>query len=142
MKFITFDVTNTLIKVASSVGHQYNKILLKSNSNFHLETNVSNKVFGKLFKEQNIKHPGYGFKEGMSSRHWWSVITKQVILENYKNNHVQNRPSESDLEVAANLIFDEFCMKEYWLKYDNCSEFQFFKKKLNSNYLRVSISSV
>lgn len=118
MKIITFDVTNTLIKVALGVGQQYNKALLKSKFGA-LNVELTDKSFRRLFKQQNQRFPGYGFGQGMSSRHWWSLLSKEVIRENWR---VHRKPvlSEEELEVAANILFDEFCLKDYWQKFEHC----------------------
>lgn len=124
MKFITFDVTNTLIKVASGVGQQYNKILMQSKFNsIRLDNDLTNRMFSRLFKEQNIKYPGYGYSQGMSSRTWWSIITKEIIHENAKQQGIANKLCEDDIEVATNLIFDEFCQQKYWQRYKNCGKY-------------------
>lgn len=123
IKVLTFDVTNTLIKVASDVGHQYNHILMKSKFNLELDKDLTNKNFRRLFKEQNVLYPGYGYRQGMSSRNWWSLITKQVIKANFEHHKHEYKLSEDDLDVASNLIFDEFCLKQYWETFDNCGNF-------------------
>ena len=63
MKCITFDVTNTLIKVTGSVGQQYSKILLEK-FNYKLDEELTNSKFKKLFLEQNKKLPSFGYKYG------------------------------------------------------------------------------
>lgn len=122
MKIITFDITNTLIKVSGSVGRQYNHILLGSKYKLYLDKDLANKNFKKLFKEQNEKYPGYGFSKGMSSRHWWSMITTKLIKENFKHHKSEKKFSDGDIEIMANIIFDEFCSKKYWQTYENCSK--------------------
>ena len=123
MKIVTFDLTNTLIKVATGVGQQYNKILMKSKFNINLDKELTNSSFRRLFKEQNDKYPGYGYSQGMSSRKWWSIICKDIIKLNYEHQKLENKLSNDDLEIAANLIFDEFCLKEYWQTYNNCGKY-------------------
>lgn len=127
MKIITFDITNTLIKVSGSVGHQYNKILLDSRYKFNLDKDLANKNFRKLFKEQNQKYPGYGFSKGMSSRHWWSMITTKLIEENFKYYTPEKKFSDDDVRRMSNIIFDEFSSAEYWHTYENCSKYTFSK---------------
>lgn len=119
MKIITFDVTNTLIKVALGVGQQYNKVLLKSKFGVYLDKELTDTNFRRLFKQQNQSLPGYGFRQGMSSRHWWNLLSKQLIRENWR---VHRKPvlSEEELDVAANILFDEFCRKDYWQKFEHC----------------------
>jgi FMN phosphatase YigB (HAD superfamily) len=64
IKCITFDVTNTLIKVNKSVGYQFSRIIKKHQkySTYNLNIDNANSNFKVLFKEQNEKYPGYGFQ--------------------------------------------------------------------------------
>jgi FMN phosphatase YigB (HAD superfamily) len=120
MKTITFDVTNTLIRVAFGVGQQYNRILLKSKFGVCLDKDLTNKSFRRLFKEQNAQLPGYGYRAGLSSRAWWALLSKQVIRENQRVHQGKPLLTEKQLDAAADLLFNEFCEKEYWQKFENC----------------------
>ncbi len=128
MKIITFDLTNTLIKVVG-VSQQYNKILMLNKINkIKLNDDLTNKIFGRLFKQQNIKHPGYGYSQGMSSRTWWSTITREIIQEN--TNHQGVSFHEDEIDIATNLIFDEFCDQKYWQHFENCGKYKIFRISL------------
>ena len=120
MKFVTFDVTNTLIKVAKrSIGLQYNAILNKSRfSGIQLNEKLANENFKLLYKLQDQLSPGYGFNSGMTSRQWWSIITTKLIL----NDKQIPLLSEADLQDMSDVLFDQFSNKEHWRVFDNCEQ--------------------
>lgn len=66
LKCITFDVTNTLIKVSGSVGYQYSRILNEKFS-YKLDEELTNSNFKKYFIEQNKKLPGFGYNYGKTN---------------------------------------------------------------------------
>lgn len=83
VKLVTFDATNTLIKVKKSVGHRYyqvaeiyglvrqserDKLIAKFNENFQI-----------CMREMKEKHPMYGVNEGISNSQWWLEVTREVL---------------------------------------------------------------
>jgi REG-2-like HAD superfamily hydrolase len=74
---------------------------------------------GRLFKEQNRLHPGYGFSQGMKSIDWWSMIVKALLNE---NSRVKKQPllSNEMLDKMSVEIFNEFSKAECWQKYEHC----------------------
>ena len=117
MKFITFDITNTLIKVSPSVGYHYRNLAKKFDYEFDEE--VLNKNFGRFFKHQNKLHPGYGYKSGMNSQDWWHGIIRNLVHENSKSKMLQP-PTELEISKISEHIYLEFSKEIYWKKYENC----------------------
>ncbi len=74
LKCITFDCTNTLMRVNKGVAHQYGRIL-NDNFNYKLDEKLTNINFKKYFLEQNKQQPGYGFKIG----NYFINFLKQII---------------------------------------------------------------
>ena len=64
IKCITFDCTNTLMKVNGGVSFQYSR-LLKEHFDYNLDEKLTNHNFKKYFSEKNEQQPGYGFKNGI-----------------------------------------------------------------------------
>ena len=63
LKCITFDCTNTLMKVNKGVTFQYGRIL-NDHFNYKLDEKLTNENFKKYFAEHNKHQPGYGHKIG------------------------------------------------------------------------------
>ncbi len=95
-KLITFDVTNTLIRVSSSVGAQYNRmgiklvhkptyrymqfkfrVIIENRFNMNLNANEIDKNFKIVFKEQNILYPSYGYHTSMIEH---TLVTKKKFI--------------------------------------------------------------
>ncbi|CAF1041011.1 unnamed protein product [Brachionus calyciflorus] len=123
IKCITFDITNTLIRVASggNVALHYSNIIHKKiDNNYNLNIDLANQNFRKFFKLENSIRPGYGFSKGMNSRDWWANIVKNVIKADLDCKNKSNIFDEKKLDSISNIIFDEFVKAEYWEKYSNC----------------------
>ncbi|RNA38748.1 haloacid dehalogenase-like hydrolase domain-containing 3 [Brachionus plicatilis] len=123
IKCITFDVTNTLVYVASAGNvalHYSNVIRNRFEPNFLLDIESANKNFKKYFKYENEVNPGYGYSKGMQSREWWSRIVKQVIKDNLEAKNTPNLFDSAKLDCISGAIYDEFKKEKYWQKYADC----------------------
>lgn len=78
LKLVTFDVTNTIIKVSGSVGLHYANV----GKLYGVEADEQqlNKAFKLKWKEQTDQYPNYGVAKGMSSFSWWTDLVKKCFI--------------------------------------------------------------
>lgn len=105
LRVITFDVTNTMLRVAGSVGQQYAKIGKLYNVERSVESLDS--AFKKTWSEYNSKLPNFGTHNGMSSQQWWKAIVKDC----FRNT---GETSEESLSHVADHLFLHFRNAESW----------------------------
>ncbi|GAB1602478.1 haloacid dehalogenase-like hydrolase domain-containing protein 3 [Argonauta hians] len=77
-KLVTFDVTNTLIRVLGTVGHQYSRVALEHGININM--NDVNKAFKSSWKRMNQEYPNYGVSHGLTAEQWWKEVMKSSLL--------------------------------------------------------------
>mmetsp|Transcript_1810 Transcript_1810/g.2469 ORF Transcript_1810/g.2469 Transcript_1810/m.2469 type:complete len:376 (+) Transcript_1810:132-1259(+) len=76
---ITFDATNTLIRLKAPVGAFYRSTLLK---HFRYRVRLPNfeefnEAFHAALEERMEEQPCYGIGQGVSSFDWWSAVVKE-----------------------------------------------------------------
>ena len=107
LKLITFDVTNTLIKVNVSPSYQYAAMGKKCG----LDVNESaiKDVYGTEWNHFKQQYPIYGANQGMTCTEWWHKFVFRVF------NAAGYRGSKSQLQEVAQRLHDEFPKTpEFW----------------------------
>lgn len=95
IRLITFDATNTLFKVHSTVGDLYAKAasVHEIDADPHkVETN-----FRKSFHHFNTNYPNFGQTTGITSKQWWN----EVIMGSFAGYRIEP------------MVFDELCTDLY-----------------------------
>ncbi|OWF37479.1 haloacid dehalogenase-like hydrolase domain-containing protein 3 [Mizuhopecten yessoensis] len=79
VKMITFDVTNTILRVLGGVGQQYAQI--SKLYGVELDPVKINQAFKTHWARQNQQHPNFGAEENMASHHWWQDLVKKTFVD-------------------------------------------------------------
>lgn len=81
LKLITFDVTNTLLKIRGSVGEHYatvaNRYFGATGKWFGSEK--TEKAFVHAYKEVDTLMPNFGYHNNISSEVWWYEVVHRVF---------------------------------------------------------------
>jgi len=78
LKALTFDVTNTLLKARSSIGHQYANAALAHG--LTADPAALDSAFDSVWDQKKREMPDYGTHHGVTSREWWSDLVKRVFI--------------------------------------------------------------
>ncbi|XP_074601296.1 haloacid dehalogenase-like hydrolase domain-containing protein 3 [Brevipalpus obovatus] len=83
-KLITFDATNTILRLKTSVGHEYCAVAkmygLQGADNQNMCDRVD-KNFKTVVKEMKQESPMYGINQGTTNLRWWSEVVKRVLIK-------------------------------------------------------------
>lgn len=78
LRLLTFDVTNTILKVKISPSHHYAKAAMACGLNDVKESQLE-KVYRSVWHEKKRLHPNYGAALGMTTREWWFDFVRRVF---------------------------------------------------------------
>lgn len=134
VKLITFDVTNTLLRMRGSVGEHYAAVANKYYGATQLlfDPDKTGEVFVKAYAEVTRQKPNFGYSNGISSEDWWHEVVHKVFSTLGLN----------DLRVLrsiSNQLYTDYCYKE---KYELFPEVQNVLQKLRqSGEIKLGIIS-
>ena len=112
---MTFDATNTLIRVKGSVGQHYANAAHR-NGMADVDANSLNTSFGKAWKLACKTHPNFGHDEygqSLSVRDWW----KMVVLETFSG--AGYRGTSDTMEQTFQQLFEDFSRGDFWDVFDD-----------------------
>ncbi|XP_054157659.1 haloacid dehalogenase-like hydrolase domain-containing protein 3 [Oppia nitens] len=120
LRVVTLDVTNTLITLKNSIGHEYIKAMqlycttqavrLHPNCLSDRQNDLS-KAFTTVWKDMNAKHENFGFKSGMSSVEWWTQVVKRTVrLANFSVDDL----NDNQLDLMAKYLYRAYCSPQFW----------------------------
>ena len=107
-KLVTFDATNTLIRVIGSVGQQYTHI----SRLYGVDADIKelNGTFKKAWHQMNTDFPNYGSLQGMNSHQWWRrVVTQSLTLACGKH-----KLETDTITQISNHLYLHFCTNKGW----------------------------
>ncbi|XP_070532109.1 haloacid dehalogenase-like hydrolase domain-containing protein 3 [Ptychodera flava] len=108
IKLLTVDVTNTLIRIRISVGHQYTRVASQFGFQYYQEELLTNS-FKEQYKKLWDAHPNFGQQDGsMTPTEWWKLIVKRTFTNAYRGYE------NLDLEPLADKLFHEFSTSRCW----------------------------
>jgi len=126
LKLITFDVTNTLLRMRGSVGKHYvnvaNKYYGATKQLFDAEQ--TEKIFVKTYAEVVRQRPNFGYSEGISSEDWWHDVVQKVFSSLGLHDY-------GIIRSISNQLYSDYCCKE---KYELYPEVRDVLCNLKQNY--------
>ena len=75
LKLLTFDITNTIIKVSGTPGYHYSKIAKLHGVN--TDHKLVYKSFRRAWTEKNEEMPNFGIHNGITAYEWWFDVVKR-----------------------------------------------------------------
>ncbi|XP_047524908.1 rhythmically expressed gene 2 protein-like [Pieris napi] len=107
VKLITFDATNTLLKLCVSPWKYYANVAEKYGYQIH-EDEIK-KQFLYTYKMLTIRHPNFG-KESILWENWWSEIVQGTFAEKIKDNE--------HIKCIGNKLIQDYKSPKCWCPAD------------------------
>lgn len=105
LRWVLWDVKDTLLKVRASVGQQYCKEAERAGLNLS-PVEVEN-AFGQAYRHYSSRYPNYGITQGLDGRSWWMG----VVRDTFSQCRVQD---PALLDTIAHNLYHNFCNAENW----------------------------
>ena len=105
-KLITFDVTNTLLKVQGTAGQQYSKAAKKLG--ISIPAADLDASYKRVWPVQWKVHPNYGSTTGLSQKQWWRQFVSSVFLDARYDGDMQT------LHTIASRLYQDFEEGNLW----------------------------
>ena len=129
LKVLTFDVTNTLMKVRYTVGQQYAKVA----SQFSVKVNADDldRAYRPIYMEQVRKRPNFGAETGITSEQWWA----EVVHKSFQQVGVTE---ENTVAKISSKLYEDFKQASSWEVFPEVKEILTF---LNKNGVCLGVIS-
>ncbi|XP_053724206.1 haloacid dehalogenase-like hydrolase domain-containing protein 3 [Synchiropus splendidus] len=105
LRWVLWDVRDTLLKVRFSVGDQYYKEAERMG--LSLSPANINTAFLQVYKQYSSRFPNYGVSQGLNGEVWW----KGVVRDTFSHCRVQDPVL---LDSLADSLYHNFCRAENW----------------------------
>ncbi|CAL9704802.1 unnamed protein product [Knipowitschia caucasica] len=110
LKWVLWDVKDTLLKVRFSVGEQYCKEAARMG--LSLNPMEVNSAFRQAFKTYSSRYPNYGIAHGLNGHSWWTA----VVTDTFTLCGVQD---SALLQTLAHNLYHNFTKAQNWEVFDN-----------------------
>lgn len=107
IKLVTFDATNTLIRLSRPLGEQYLHAARKLNVNLPVSSQVIQENFRVASKKNDADYPNYGRSLGMTAREWW----KRVVHETFKSCGCSDT---CGVDSVFEYLYEEYTKPHMW----------------------------
>ncbi|XP_060566635.1 haloacid dehalogenase-like hydrolase domain-containing protein 3 [Ruditapes philippinarum] len=104
VRLITFDVTNTIMRVARSVGHNYANVARMYGQD--VDAVKLNKSFRTVYKTYNDLYPNFGVHNGLTPFVWWN----KVVVDSFKDAGSDGE----NLDKIAQHLYVMFSTSQGW----------------------------
>lgn len=104
IKLVTFDVTNTIIKILGGVGKNYAKVASLYGKN--IDALTIDKSFKVVYKRNAEMYPNFGVNHGLTSSKWWDTVVTETLTET--GTDLEN------LDKIAKHLFVYFSTNQGW----------------------------
>ncbi|KAM4588397.1 haloacid dehalogenase-like hydrolase domain-containing protein 3 [Odontesthes bonariensis] len=105
LRWVLWDVKDTLLKVRASVGEQYCREAARmglSLSPVEVDT-----AFRQVYRSYSSRYPNYGIAQGLGGEAWWTGVVRDTLSQC----RVQD---PALLNTLANNLYYNFCNAENW----------------------------
>ncbi|KAH3778150.1 haloacid dehalogenase-like hydrolase domain-containing protein 3 isoform X2 [Dreissena polymorpha] len=104
IKLVTFDVTNTIIKILGGVGHNYAKVASLYGKN--IDALTIDKSFRVVYKRNAEMYPNFGVNHGLTASKWWDKVVTETLTESGSDHE--------NLDKIAKHLFLHFSTNQGW----------------------------
>ncbi|XP_053207179.1 rhythmically expressed gene 2 protein-like [Panonychus citri] len=122
LRLITFDVTNTLVKVKCSIGYEYCKIAelygIKCSSDDMI--NRMNANFKLSLKKIKKESPAYGAVEGITCYQWWYRVMYQTFISSGVD--ISSSETENKFKQTTAHLYKYFSTSEPYQLVDGAEQ--------------------
>ncbi|XP_020789721.1 haloacid dehalogenase-like hydrolase domain-containing protein 3 [Boleophthalmus pectinirostris] len=110
LKWVLWDVKDTLLKVRFSVGEQYCREAERIGLN--LKPVEVNSAFRQTYKSYSSRYPNYGIAQGLNGHSWWTG----VVQDTFSLCGVQD---PALLQTVSHNLYHNFCNAQNWEVFDD-----------------------
>lgn len=132
LRWVLWDVKDTLIKVRASVGEQYCKEA--EQNGLKLSPADVEAAFRQAYRHYSSTYPNYGISQGLDGQSWWTGLVKDTFS--------RCRVHEPALlDTMARNLYRNFCNAENWEVNPNqtCSPIEYVKHTVLSCYIPTHV---
>lgn len=105
LRWVLWDVKDTLVKVRASVGEQYCQEAERMGLNLsHAEVEAA---FHQAYRHYSCRYPNYGVTQGLDGRSWWMGL----VRDTFSRCRVQDTAL---LDTMAHNLYHNFCNADTW----------------------------
>lgn len=110
LRWVLWDVKDTLLKVRLSVGEQY----CREAERMGLSLNPAevNSAFHQAYKRYSIRYPNYGITQGLNGHTWWTAVVKDTF-------HLCGILDPALLQTISHNLYHNFCNAQNWEVFDD-----------------------
>ncbi|CAM4627007.1 hypothetical protein PO909_005458 [Leuciscus waleckii] len=105
VRWVLWDVKDTLLKVRRSVGEQY--CSEAERAGLKLPAAQVETAFRQAYRQQSTLFPNYGRAQGMDSKVWWTGLVRSTFVQ-------CGVDDPALLDKLANNLYYNFCGPENW----------------------------
>ncbi|XP_062853064.1 haloacid dehalogenase-like hydrolase domain-containing protein 3 isoform X2 [Trichomycterus rosablanca] len=105
VRWVLWDVKDTLLKVRRSVGEQY--CSAAEHVGLRLPSMQVEMAFRHAYRQHSRLYPNYGSAQGMNGQLWWTEVVKNTFFQCGVQDHVL-------LDTLASNLYQNFCGPENW----------------------------
>ncbi|XP_070759275.1 haloacid dehalogenase-like hydrolase domain-containing protein 3 [Enoplosus armatus] len=113
LRWVLWDVKDTLLKVRASVGEQYCKEAERVG--LKLSPAEVQAAFHQAYRHNSSRYPNYGIAQGLDGRSWWMG----VVRDTFSQCRVQD---PALLNTMALNLYQNFCNAENWEVFPDSKE--------------------
>lgn len=113
VRWVLWDVKDTLLRVRTSVGEQYCQEAERMG--LKLSPPEVQAAFQQAYRRYSSTYPNYGVSQGMNGRSWWIGLVRDTFS--------QCRVEDPLLiDTMAQNLYHNFCSAETWEVISRCHE--------------------
>ncbi|XP_072309005.1 haloacid dehalogenase-like hydrolase domain-containing protein 3 [Eucyclogobius newberryi] len=105
LKWVLWDVKDTLLKVRFSVGEQYCREAERMG--LSLNPVAVNSAFRQAYKSYSSRYPNYGIGQGLNGHSWWTAVVKDTFS-------LCGVQDSALLQTLSNSLYHNFCNAQNW----------------------------
>ena len=106
LRLLTFDVTNTLLRLRTSPGREYADVA--RTFDVTVRADELDRVYRGVWAEKKSEHPVYGLDHGLTTEQWWADLVGRVFR---RAGYVG---STATLQRIADKLHEEFSHGKNW----------------------------
>lgn len=105
LRWVLWDVKDTLLRVRTSVGDQYCQEAERMG--LKLSPAEVQAAFQQAYRQFSSAYPNYGISQGMNGRSWWISL----VRDTFSRCRVQDSVL---IDTMAQNLYHNFCSAETW----------------------------
>uniref|UniRef100_A0A8C6V1T3 Haloacid dehalogenase-like hydrolase domain-containing protein 3 n=1 Tax=Neogobius melanostomus TaxID=47308 RepID=A0A8C6V1T3_9GOBI len=110
LRWVLWDVKDTLLKVRLSVGDQYCREAERVG--LSLKPVEVDSAFRQVYKSYSIRYPNYGIAQGLNGHTWWTAVVRDTF-------YLCGVQDTALLQTISHNLYHNFCNAQNWEVFDD-----------------------